>query len=116
MPTNNPIDWNYSTWLLAIFMAVGGGFINWIGHVKSVENHVFSIFELLGELFTSGLIGVGVFMVSETLNQNIGISAALAGIGGHMATRLLFLIERYITGQIDKELNHDSGKTENSGD
>ena len=109
MPVNNPIDWNYSTWLLAIAMAVGGGLINWLAHVKNTENHVFSIFELMGELFTSAFIGVGVFMVAQALNQEIAICAALAGVGGHMATRLLFLIERVITGKFDKENHHDSG-------
>ena len=110
MPSPSPIDWNYSTWLLAVGMAIGGGLINWFSHVKSIKDHVFSIFELMGELFTSGLIGVGVFMVAEALNQDIAICAALAGIGGHMATRLLFLVERIITGQFDREHDHhDSG-------
>ena len=91
------------TWLLALCMAVGGGVVNWMGQTRNTENSVFSVFELMGELFTSGFIGVGVFMVAETLNQDIGICAALAGIGGHMATRLLFLIERFIAGKFDKE-------------
>jgi hypothetical protein len=110
MPATNPIDWNYSIWLLAISMAVGGGFINWIAYVKSTENHVFSIFELMGELFTSGIIGVGVFMVAQTLGQDIGVSAALAGIGGHMATRLLFLVERLITGKLGGGNRHGNGE------
>ena len=97
---NNPLEWTYTTWLLGLCMAIGGGLVNWFSR-KKCDNHVFCLFELIGELFTAGLVGIGVFMISQSINQEIGISAAAAGIGGHMATRLLLLVERMITGKLE---------------
>jgi hypothetical protein len=84
-------------------MALSGGLINWLGQTKNVQNGRFSVFELFGELFTSGFVGVGLFMFIDSMNQPMGFSAAAAGIGGHMATRFLFLIEHRIEDKlIDK--------------
>ena len=35
-------------------------------------------------------------MVAQSLDQPLGLCAALAGVGGHMATRLLFAVEKWI--------------------
>jgi hypothetical protein len=45
-------------------------------------------------------------MFIDSLNQPMGLSAASAGIGGHMATRFLFLVER----RIEKKLLDDEVK------
>ena len=60
-------------------MSLSGGLINWISH--KAGQHPFKIFELLGELFTSGFVGIGIFMLVDSLGQPIGFSAASAG--GH---------------------------------
>jgi hypothetical protein len=102
MPIKDPTNWSYTTWLLAISMASSGGIINWISRIKQGKTRAFNIIELIGEVFTSGFVGVGVFMVLESIGQPIGLCAAAAGIGGHMATRLLFLIERLIEGKFKR--------------
>ena len=105
MQDSDPTTWPLITWVIAIIMSLSGGLINWISH--KAGQSPFKIFELMGELFTSGFVGIGLFMFLDSLHQPLGICAASAGIGGHMATRLLFLIERIVEARLMKE---DDGK------
>lgn len=101
MLEKDPTTWTMATWLLALGMAFGGGAVNWYARVKRGHTRAFNMIELMGEVFTSGFVGLGVFMLFEGMGQNLGICAAGAGVGGHMATRLLFAIERAIETRID---------------
>ena len=93
MPEKDPTTWTAATWLLALGMAFGGGIVNWYAKVRRGHTRAFNIIELIGEIFTSGFVGLGVFMLLAAFEQPVGVCAA-AGVGGHMATRLLFAIER----------------------
>lgn len=75
--------------------------MNWYAKIKRGHTRAFNIVELVGEIFTSGFVGLAVFMWLEAINQPVGICAAAAGVGGHMATRLLFAIERAIEAKLD---------------
>ena len=75
--------------------------MNWYAKVKRGQTRAFNIVELVGEIFTSGFVGLGVFMLLAAIDQPVGICAAAAGVGGHMATRLLFSIERAIEARLD---------------
>lgn len=101
MPDKDPANWAAATWILALSMAVGGGLINWYARIKRGHSRAFNFVELIGEIFTSGLVGLGVFMFLSSWDQPAGSCAAAAGVSGHMATRLLFAIERAIERQID---------------
>ena len=101
MIEKDPTNWAAATWILALTMAMGGGAINWYARVKRGHVRAFNVIELIGEIFTSGLVGLGVFMALDAWNQPLGLCAAAAGVSGHMATRLLFAIERAIERQID---------------
>lgn len=101
MPEKDPTTWSAATWLLALGMAFGGGLVNWYAKVKRGHARVFNIIELIGEIFTSGFVGLGVFMLLIAIEQPVGVCAAAAGVGGHMATRLLFAIERAIEARLE---------------
>ncbi len=94
MPDKDPTTWAIGTWLLAIGMGFSGGAVNLWARMKNRHPKAFSIFEVIGELFTSGFVGAGVFMVLYSWGAPEGISAGAAGISGHMSTRLLFTLER----------------------
>lgn len=102
MIEKDPTTWPYSTWLLAVGMASSGGLINWISRLRKGQTRAFNILELLGEIFTSGFVGLGVFMVAEATDQPLGLCAAAAGVGGHMATRLLFAVEKLLESKINR--------------
>jgi len=101
MPEKDPTNWGLATWLLALGMAFGGGFVNWYARVKRGKTRAFNIIELIGEVFTSGFVGLGVFMFLAAYDQPLGVCAAAAGVGGHMATRLLFAVERALESRLD---------------
>lgn len=103
MPEKDPTNWGYATWLLAIGMSCAGGLINWYGRLKQGHTRAFNIVELIGETFTAAFVGLGVFMAGTALDQPLGLCAAMAGIGGHMATRLLFAVERMIENRLRKQ-------------
>jgi hypothetical protein len=110
MQESDPTTWPLITWIIAVSMALSGGLINWFGQSKNfIDKRKFNIFELFGELFTSGFVGVGLFMVLDSMGQPMGISAASAGIGGHMATRFLFLIENIIETKLSAQVKNDLG-------
>lgn len=75
--------------------------MNWYAKVKRGHTRAFNTIELIGEIFTSGFVGLGVFMLLAALDQPVGICAAASGVGGHMATRLLFAIERAVEARLD---------------
>lgn len=101
VPEKDPTTWSAATWLLALGMAFGGGAVNWYAKVKRGHTRAFNIIELVGEIFTSGFVGLGVFMLLAAVDQPVGVCAAAAGVGGHMATRLLFAIERAIEAKLE---------------
>lgn len=101
MPEKDPTTWTAATWALALGMAFGGGIVNWYAKIKRGHTRAFNIIELVGEIFTSGFVGLGVFMLTAAMDQPVGICAAAAGVGGHMATRLLFALERMIEARLD---------------
>lgn len=101
MPDKDPLNWTLGTWMLALSMAMGGGIVNWYAKLKSGHVRVFNFVELIGEISTSGFVGLGVFMFLSSWDQPAGACAAAAGVTGHMATRLLFAVERAIERQLD---------------
>ena len=56
MPEKDPANWALSTWILALSMAMGGGLINWYARIKRGHARAFNFVELIGEIFTSGLV------------------------------------------------------------
>lgn len=102
MPEKDPSNWALGTWLIGLAMACSGGLVNWYSKVKSGHAKPFNIVELIGEIFTSGFVGMGVFMALDAWNQPLGLCAAAAGVTGHMATRFLFAVEQVVESHIDK--------------
>lgn len=96
MPEKDPTTWGLATWLLALGMSAAGGVLNWYAKVKAGRTRAFNIIELVGEVFTSAFVGLGAFMALDGIGQPMSVCAAAAGVAGHMATRLLFLIEQQI--------------------
>lgn len=102
MLEKDPTAWNLATWVLALAMAMGGGFVNWYAKVKHSHTRAFNLMELVGEIFTSGFVGTGVFMTLDGFGQPMSLCAAGAGVGGHMAARLLFMIEHIVEQKLKR--------------
>jgi hypothetical protein len=109
MIEKDPTTWGLATWILALGMSCAGGIVNWYAKVKQGHARAFNIIELLGEIFTSAFVGLGVFMAAQSIDQPLGICAALAGVGGHMATRLLFALEKLLESKINEAASRREG-------
>ena len=107
MPEKDPTTWAVATGLLAAGMAFGGGLVSFYHRVRLRHKKTFTVFELVGEILTSGFVGLGVFMLLSALDQPMGVCASGAGVGGHMATRLLFLAEQFIAGKLTGRRSDD---------
>lgn len=110
MPEKDPQNWSLATWALAISMAAGGGIVNWYARVKAGLSRPSSLVELAGEIFTSGFVGIGTFMLLASFDQPTGFCAASAGVSGHMATRLLFSVERMLESKINSMVDEEGKK------
>jgi len=97
MPDKDPTLWGWATWLLGLLMSLAGGLANFYGKVDAGHARAFNIVELVGELFISASVGLGVFMLAVGLDYPLSIAAAACGISAHMGTRLLFVIEMRLT-------------------
>lgn len=96
MPEKDPTNWALGTWLLGLCMSLAGGWVSFHSKVKAGRARAFNLTELVGEMVVSGVVGIGAYMTAIGLDAPAAIAAALAGIGGHMGARLLFLAERHL--------------------
>ncbi len=97
---NDPTTWDSATWILAGGAACLGGAVNWWARTRASNPRAFSFFELVGEIATSGLVGMSGFMALASVGQPLGLCAAVAGVSGHMSARLLFVVERAFERQL----------------
>jgi polyferredoxin len=100
MPEKDPQNWALATWMLGVGAALAGGFVNWYSKVKAGHVRLFNFVELVGEIATSGIVGLGVFMLLAVYGHPAGVCAVMAGVGGHMGTRLLFLFEKFLENRL----------------
>ena len=97
MHTNDPTpgDYHWLTYLWVLGLSITGGFISFMRKVKAGESRPFNFVELIGEMTTSGFVGIITFWLCEASAINPLITAAMVGITGHMGSRVLFQLERW---------------------
>jgi len=103
MIDKDPSVWNIQDWFFVLIMPSIGGFVGWYAKVVQGTSRPFNIMELIGEMVTSGFVGVVAFMVAQDAGYTVGTSAAISGVCGHMGTRILFLIEKIIEYYLKKK-------------
>lgn len=101
-----------AVWGLPILLSAWGGLVNFYfrwRHVPRASYH-FSAVELIGDVATSAFSGVLFFLIAVSLGCGTDWSAVIAGIGGHMGSRSLFLLERRVLKKL--ELQPEDGEDE----
>jgi hypothetical protein len=94
-------------WVIAL--AAWGGVVNYLARVRRGEARMFNFAELIGEIVTSGFVGVLVFWVCEFYKVPSLMSAPLIGIAGHYGARTIWVIERHLERRFGIELDRGDG-------
>lgn len=81
-------------WVVGVSLL--GGVATFYQKVKRGQARWLNIGELIGELVTSSLAGLLTFWLCKSAGLNEWLTAAFVGIGGHMGSRTLFLMERLL--------------------
>lgn len=70
--------------------------------LRSNQDDRIRLMELIGELFTSGFVGIITFWLCEQSGIPQLYSAALVGITSHMGSRAIYIAEQFVTDWIKK--------------
>lgn len=89
-----------SLWMAGI--AAAGGAVNFYHKIQTGQVRAFNLTEFVGEIVTSGFVGVLTFWICKAFAVNEWATAAGVAIAGHMGARAIFLIEKYIEQKAGK--------------
>jgi len=107
MLEKDPSTYSYITYAWVFLVAIWGGSVNYLRKRREGIIPVFSITEFAGELMTSAFAGLITFFLCEAAQFNPMLSAALIAISGHMGSRAIFMLEKYlqkrVPGNTDKK-------------
>ena len=102
MSDKTPMAYSLIDYAGVLGLAVWGGLVNFRARVKAGKVPAFSIMELVGEMATSGFVGVITFFVCEATGVHPLITAATVGMAGHMGGRSLTLLEEYLINRFKR--------------
>lgn len=89
-----PFSYDAITYLWVLVVSGVGGFVHFVQKVRQGEARAFNFTEFVGELVTSGFVGVLTFWICEWGGVNQMLSAVFIGITGHMGSRAMFIAEK----------------------
>lgn len=101
MPEKDPTAYGLITYLWVTGLAAWGGIVSFYRKVKSGETRSFNVVELIGEITTSAFAGLITFWLGEAAQLDPLVTAALVGISGHMGSRAIYQIERWVQTRLD---------------
>lgn len=86
MAIKDPLAYPLRQYGLILAISMAGGFVNWFSRVRSGQTPV-SLMALIGELATSAFAGLLSFWVCAYMDVPLTLTAAIAGMVGHMGGR-----------------------------
>jgi len=103
MPEKDPATYSLLTYVWVTGLAILGGIVNFMRKLKEGAVRKFNVTELVGELITSGFVGVLTFWLCEWANTDRLLSALFIGVSGHMGSRAIFLFERWAEAKFHRK-------------
>ena len=80
-------------YLWFVVLAIWGGTANYITRRKKDKSMPFSLIELLGEWVISAFAGILTALICAEMGMSYYMTAAVAGVAGHMGGRAIFMLE-----------------------
>lgn len=103
MPEKDPTNYGWLTYAWVILLAVAGGVVSFSRKMRDGVVRAFNLTEFLGEIFTSGVVGVLTFFLCEWSGVPPLLSAVFIAVSGHMGSRVMFglekMFERWLLGR-----------------
>lgn len=90
---HTPASFSLITYLWVVGLAIWGGIVSYVQRVRAGHASKFSITEAIGEVVTSGFVGVMTFWLCEATGVPQLMTAAFVGVSGHMGARGIRLLE-----------------------
>ena len=85
------MSWLTYPWVIGVSTA--GGFVSFMQKHKNGKVRAFNFTEFIGEVVTSGFVGVVTFWLCKYSNFSEYLTAALCAVTGHMGSRAIFIAE-----------------------
>lgn len=95
-----PTDYSFITYAWVLVLSMWGGSVSYYRKLRSNQDDRVRLMELIGELFTSGFVGIITFWLCEQSGIPQLYSAALVGITSHMGSRAIYIAEQFVTDWI----------------
>lgn len=96
----DPSNYSWLTYLFIVSFASLGGFVNLLQRYKLAKDRRFSILEVVGEFATSAFSGLLVYYICAHFNIDENLTAAGAGMAGHMGSRLIYMLEHILKDKL----------------
>lgn len=97
----DPMAYPISQYGFVLAVSLLGGLVGWFSKVRKGEVQGTDFRVLMGELTTSALAGLLTFWLCEWGNVSPLLTAAFAGVAGHMGTRGIALLEDFFKRWVD---------------
>lgn len=101
MPEKDPTTYSLLTYFWVMLLSAWGGVVSWLRKRRSGQARPFNFTEFIGELVTSAFAGVITFWLCEYSQIPQLMSAVLIAISGHMGSRAIFQIERWVEAKFN---------------
>ena len=99
MPEKDPFNYTLLTYAWIILLAIWGGVVNFFRKMRTGEVRAFNLTEFIGEIVTSGFVGILTFWLCEAAGFHSLMTAAFVGISGHMGSRGIFMLEKFLSAK-----------------
>lgn len=101
----NPFDYSVITYLWVLGISAFGGFVNFSRKMREGQVRIFNFTEFIGELVTSAFAGLLTFWLCESADINRLLAAVMIAVSGHMGSRAIFGLERWMEARFTAATN-----------
>lgn len=99
----DPFDYSVITYVWVMLLSAFGGMVNFSRKLHEGRTKPFRVTEFIGEIVTSSFAGLLTFWLCESAGVDKLIAAVLIAISGHMGSRAIFRLERWLERRITQD-------------
>lgn len=100
----DPFDYSVLTYVWVLLLSAFGGIVNFSRKLHEGRTTPFRLTEFVGEIVTSSFAGLLTFWLCESAGVDKLIAAVLIAISGHMGSRAIFRLERWLERRLTQDI------------